>query len=70
MRRLESVPEVEDEREKSACSALPHMYCNKKERKWDLVWEDFDSIICANIIMNYNAPFVGPWPCLSRESPC
>ena len=32
MRRLESVPEVEDEREKSACSALPHMYCNKKER--------------------------------------
>ena len=36
MRRLESVPEVEDEREKSACSALPHMYCNKKERKLDL----------------------------------
>ena len=32
MRRLESVPEVEDEREKSACSALPHMYCKKKER--------------------------------------
>ena len=26
MRRLESVPDVDEEREKSACSALPHMY--------------------------------------------
>ena len=36
MRRLESVPEVEDEREKSACSALPHMYCNEKKKILDL----------------------------------
>ena len=37
MRRLESVPDVEDEREKSACSALPHMYWNETERRCNLV---------------------------------
>jgi hypothetical protein len=33
MRSDESVPEVDGDLEKSACSALPHMYCKKKEEK-------------------------------------
>lgn len=33
MRIEESVPEVDEVREKRACSALPHMYYNEKKKK-------------------------------------
>ena len=47
------MPDVEDEREKSACSALPHMYCNETERRCNLVGVRYNGYIVTIVTMRH-----------------